>query len=298
MAVTSTILKYAAVDGEMTPDARRYNATYIVHVDDQLQGPLSISLHAAVPQYYSNGSESDLFARIVSLTPKRINLKTWELSVRYSTLPYDQASRKADQDQPLNPLAAMVRRRSTTGYLELFPPKDKDGKVFANSAGQWLDGGVAVREPYIIRSYVRNEAFFNETTAKNCLWAVNSAPVFGGAAGFVICAKFDGSEVMYHAPSKVEYVEVSYEFWIRSDLFGWEERRIDAGAYWLDAESGGARKIHLPTDADNNKLVFNGTVFLDGSGNPLTPAQVAAGNVNTLVFNNHASADFRLLGLQ
>jgi len=294
MSVVDVKTKYAAADGEFTPDRRAYTVVYIAHTSNPLDGPQQVSFSSLIPVYYTYHGESDPYARIISVSPKKINVNTWEVTARYSTLPYDQSSLKYYKDQSLNPLAQMVRRRSTTAFQEEFPPTDLDGQAFRNSAGQLLQDGMAVKKPYIVRTYIRNEASFDEAVAKLCLWATNSAAIFDAGIGQVLCAKFDGGEVQVR--NDIEYVEVTYEFWIlggtpnqETGVNTWKDRKIDCGTYSLDGEG----KRVLPVDADDAKFIQNGTVFLDGSGQELGENDP----VVWLVFRNYTTYDFTQLGL-
>jgi hypothetical protein len=283
--------KFDGLRERFTSDRREYDCTYLIH------GVISASDFPPSFQWKCKGM-SDTFARILSIGELRqLGPDLSEVTINYSTNPNKQSKRKADQDQPANPLARTIRRSWSIGCMDLRKTADWDGKVFKNAAGQWLRDPPACKQRYMIRRYTRNEAYFPEAAALECGYAINSSPVFGRGQWQVLCANFSGSDVMQ--ANGTDYVEVDYEFWLLNGQKTWKEVRIDAGSYWLASSSGGPGGgiITYPSTANGATIYGDEEVFLDATGYKLSLAAVAAGNVHTLEFRCHESSDFNMLGL-
>jgi hypothetical protein len=242
----------------------------------------------------------DIFARMVGVVAShQLNADWFEVEVHYSTKPDDLTQKSKDKDQPENPLARPVRRRWWIGYTEMFPPADLNKKPFTVCTGEPIQGGVPVKIPYLVKNYIRNEAIFPESTALEMCWAMDSSKK-------ILCAKFDGSEELVDLTTGIKFVEVTYEFWCLGDwkLYGtepftWEDKRIEAGSYWLQVDSKDRKlKPKYLEDAVGTKSYANGAILL----NPITQGKLSQDEINEghfywINFQTHRIVDFSSLNL-
>jgi hypothetical protein len=238
----------------------------------------------------------DPYARLIGLgSPRQMNADLFEDDASYSTLTSDSKQRSADKDPPANPLARPVRRRWSIGYIEFYPPVDFSSppKAFVVSTGEPIRGGIPVKIPYLIKHYVRNEAWFNESAALEMAWSMDSSKK-------ILCTKFEGSEEFEDKGTGVKFVEVAYELWCLGslELFTWDEKRLDAGSYWVDYDEG--HDIYWPCyleDKHGTKSYADGAIPLDGDGGKLSQEDIDAGNFHWNTFVVNRTVDFSSLGL-
>jgi hypothetical protein len=262
-----------------TAESREYTVKYLV------KGYAAVS---EFPAYFTWQGVTDPYARLTGLTTgKQLGPMYFEITANYSTLPKDNAQKSSNKDQPANPLIRSVKRSWGTGYVEKYQPCDLDDIPYATSAGEAFAGGLPIRYPYLIKRYTRNEAYFSEEDAEQCIYHTD-------AAKLVLCTKFDGSEQM--EDNGVVFVEVSYEFWCikPSSELRWEEVALDVGSYYVVNDVGyqGHWRPVFPQDAEGQKALIPGSVFLDGAGGP--------GSKDTpewLTFKNYETTSFASLGL-
>lgn len=193
------------------------------------------------------------FSDTVQLGPDR-----FEVTMKYTTDPFGHRQKKQKKDPPVNPLDRPVVQRWSTGYIERMEDHDlsSPSKLFTASNGEPYEGGLAIRHPYLVKTYTRNEATFNETTALATIWHMDSTHK-------LLCGKFDGSEAF--TENDVEYVQVTYEFWKlpAAGSLTWDKVMLDCGSYSTDTT--GFARIY-PTDKDGTKSIIPGSVVLDGTG--------------------------------
>lgn len=277
--------KFDGLRQNITPDRREYSCTYIC------RGVTAASSFPASFRWECQNL-SDPFARLVGLgEPRQLSADLCEITANYSTLPADLRKRASEKDQPANPLARRVRRRWSTGYLENYPPADLSAapKAFCVSTGEPIRGGVPVKIPYLVKHYVRNEAYFNPTDCLGKIWHMDSTRK-------ILCARYDGSEE--YEDNGVAFVEVNYEFWCLESggTKTWDELRLDAGSYWLEYEEG-EWKVKYLEDKDGVKSFADGSIPLDGAKGRLTQVQIDLGAFKWNTFQVYGIADFSSLGL-
>jgi len=243
--------KFDGLRQHFTADARTYDCTYTVNgVAAQTDFPATF--------LWQCKGLSDPFARIVGIgNTVQIGPDRFEITVNYSTSPADTAQKQSQKDPPANPLARPVVRRWGTGYVERLEDHDLDNKLYMASNDEPYPDGLPIRFPYLILSYQRNEASFNETSCLASIWRMDSTKK-------ILCTKFDGSETLEE--NEIPYVQVSYEFW-KLDSGGtltWDVVKLDAGTYSLG--NGAPPKRVYPKDEDGTKALVTGAVVLDGNG--------------------------------
>jgi hypothetical protein len=257
-----------------TANGTEYSVRYLVK---------GYALVSEFPQSFTWQGASNPFARLTGISGERqLGPDYYEITANYSTLPRDSQQRKADQEQPANPLLRAVRRSWSSGYLEVFRQEDLDGVKYCASNLQPFSGGLSIRIPYLIKKYVRNEAYFNESEAMGCLWHTN-------ASKLTLCARYDGGEELID--NNVAFVEVSYEFWCLKPtaIVKWEDKVLDAGSFYLDADK---KPVYLE-DASGTKSYADGAILLDGTGKKLADDAPPV----WLTFRNYDVTSFASLGL-
>ena len=269
--------KFDGLKQNFTAEKREYRCTYLVN------GIVSI---ADFPSYFRWDCKglSDPYARITGLDNSRqLGPTKSEMTATYSTLPASNRQSKANRNQPANPLARAIKRRWSSGYIEIINPTDLDGKAYCASSGQPFSGGLPIRVPYAIKTYIRNEPWYRSEVALDYIWHTDSNRR-------TLCTKLDGSEEFIDANSNVAYVEVTYEFWcLKSDsTIRWEQRTLDAGSFYLDTNG----KKQFLKDDGGTKAAIDGGILLDGSGH-----EGSASSPKYRTFRTFEIANFGQLGL-
>ena len=275
--------KYDGLSMNTTREKREYSCTYIC------RGVTSTSEFPSYFRWECKGM-SDPFARLVGIGDTRqIGPDMFEVTAQYSTSPADQREKQADKDPVENPLARPVRRRWSTGSMEHYPPADLSTppKAFSMSTGEPIRGGIPVKIPYIVKHYIRNEAYFDEDDCLTKIWTTDSTRK-------ILCARYDGSET--YEDNGISFVEVTYEFWKLGGSRTWDELRLDAGSYWMEG-TGENRKPKYLEDAAGVKAFADGAIMLDGAGGRLSQEDIAAGNFHWNTFRVFGVANFSSFGL-
>ncbi len=267
--------KFDGLRENITAEKREYHCTYICRgVVNTNEFPSSFE--------WKCKNLSDPFARLISVeSTRQLSAELHEMTAHYSTLPADSTQRESNRDQVPNPLARPVRRRWTTGYIETYPQRDLDNKAIVAANNEPIRGGIPIKVPYLVKHYTRNEAFFNEAAAMATIWAMNAAKT-------IVCTKFDGSEQLVDQQTNISYVEVTYEFWQAVGSNTWDERRMNAGSYWL--EDGKPKYLE---DAEGVKSYADGAILLKADGSQLPQGS----SPNWLTFRTFRIANLASLGL-
>jgi hypothetical protein len=232
---------------------------------------------------------ADPFARMVGISAAhQVSRDVFDAEIFYSTAPDENTQRQSQEDQQENPLARPPKRSWSIGSLETYPQVDLDQKPFCASNHEPIQQGIPVKIPYVIKRYTRNEVYFNESRAFAMAWATDSTKK-------ILCTKFDGGEQLLDKGSRVSYVEVQYEFWcLGSGSIKWEERRLDAGSFWLAPTGpGGSYQPAFLSDHDGVKAYATGSILLNGNGGKLAVGGTPVWNV----FRTYPIANLHSLGL-
>jgi hypothetical protein len=275
--------KFDGLKPHFTAETRTYDCTYLV------RGIWASSDFPPCLTWHSKGLV-DPYARLLCVDNHRqLNATLSEVDAHYSTLPSESAKKRSNVEQPPNPLARPVKRRWSTGYIEQYPPADLVGKRFTVSTGEPIRGGVPIKIPYLVKHYTRNEAFFNEIACLSMIWGMDSTKQ-------ILCARFEGSEEYLDEGTGISFVEVSYEFWCLGESVTWEDKRLDAGSYWLEAD-GDKWKVKYLEDKDGTKAYADGAILLNKAKGKLSDEDIDAGIFHWNTFLVNHVVDFSSLGL-
>lgn len=257
MAVVSAKVKYASGTGtgELTGD-RSYTLVYEVWTDSATDGVMTVG--NAGPQkgsFYTYNSESDPGALCVSVTPRQIQAKLWEVTCQYKSKHGDKEKNNAS-----NPLNQPAKRRWESVSVTTYPDADLDGEPYVNSAGHRYEAdAVATDEEHMVLTVTRNESYFDFATASYFQNAINSDTFYGWApktAKVSITSEEQFSDDM-------AYVTTTYR--IEFNATGWQRRLLDEGPFSL--KSGSLTRIY---PVDDNGVASTASIKLDGAGGKLS----------------------------
>jgi len=272
--------KFDGFKPNFTATARNYDCTYtFCGTATQAEFPTTL-------QWRCLGIV-DTYARLIGISNiVQLGPNRFEATLSYSTDPASTGQHSSKKDPPFNPLARPVVRSWDIGYVERMEDRDLSGTSgipYQASNGEPYPDGLPIRYPYLIKGYVRNEPFFNETTALGCAWHMDSTRK-------ILCAKFTGRDEF--TENGVDYVPVTYEFWKlpSGGTLTWDVVKLDCGSYSNDT-SVPPKRIY-PKDEDGTKALVTGAVVLDGTGQ--------LGSISSPVWNTfqvHLIANFSSLAL-
>jgi hypothetical protein len=198
---------------------RQYTRSFVVVTDDHEDGPLTVkqatdpNTGVRIPlinEIYVAGNDTDTGARVVSIVPKQIDGeagKAWHVQVDYDS---------EFADSPEDPLAAPVEISSTFQQFTRTAFYDINGSAIANAAGHYFDPSVEIDDSRPCVVMVKNQSSFNFALAMDFQDAVNNAAWWLFPTRSVKVANISAKS----APDGgTQYVQVTYEFHIRRDLW-------------------------------------------------------------------------------
>ena len=270
---------YAGFDGGFSLKGYAWYREYVrkgTAIATQHYTEAQVLMASGVPKLYDPYGPTDLGARCYSTRATRdpASQRVWRLVAKYKTLTANP------KEQEKNPLArpAIWRYASIRGTRTM--DKDRDGKVFRNTAG-----GEFRDVPEIVYStsrytVTRNELSFRANVAENVSNATNDGNWFGRKAGTVLCEGMQAEE----------RYEGDYHYWVVTyvlhyDKYGWRPTEVlNTGKVVKDAQG----KSTAPETDDGT---IHGTyVMLNAAGRETSTPYYEK-------FNLYDEADFGVMAL-
>jgi hypothetical protein len=264
MAVTKVEYKYCSGTGtgELT-GTRSYTLVYEVWTNSATDGVMTVGNAPGIPHkgdVYAYGSEVDYGALCVSVTPRQVAAKVWEVTAQFK-------SQHGDKEKDVsNPLDQPPQRSWESVSMTVYPVKDLDDKEYVNSAKHPYDSEARATEIECpVFTMVRNEAYFDYATASYYNNSLNSGSFYGwpkGTGKLIITGREKFADNM-------SYVEVTYR--VHFNPFGWQKKLVDKGPFCLgewDTIDGVYQRRKMPS-IDDEGNVSTIDVNLDGDGGKL-----------------------------
>lgn len=271
MAVTSVRERFNGRDGDFGAlDELTTTRTFLVTTNNKYDTALNIRGETVglLPRYLEPHPLNFYFTcRRLVITQMANTATVWEATATYSTAPASQDDQ--DRANHENPVNRPVRTTTEGVTREKYVNKDKDGKPFANSAGDYYPSQVVDDDRCVIQ-VTKNVAYRTSTifTFSNSL---NAAAY--SIDGWTIAAKCGKiGRFKYSEPQEENgflYYVLTCEINVLNHADDWKISLLDEGFNYLD--SGTKTKILLPnSDGDNEPP--SEAVPLDGEGGILDEA--------------------------
>ncbi len=249
MTVRETLDCQASIDLQL-PDCKGSGSatrTFIIESSTALTEQTVLALGPGIGAKHPR--LSGLYATSKSCKPTRKDLKAWQLTVNYQSVP-------ANVQYEENPLARppVVTWSSVSYEEEIY--KDIAGKTILNSAGDYFDPPIRVARSRWQVSYKRNRAWI-PTWILDYTDAINSDQfTIGGLTVPRGYAKLDRIEI---GPMQIEngvtYYEVSYTFTLQKE--SWQPKILDQGLY--EKVGGVRRRIRVSGEPVSEPVLLDGT---------------------------------------
>lgn len=270
---------------------RTYVRRFRVITDSDLDGPLTVTLHAGIPTIgtpYVTDTESDSVAFLRSVEPQQSpdDPRVWYVDCRYSSradgggpssVPgSDQGGGgggepgkggASPEGRPENPLNRPVVWSFTFVEMKKAVEEDLDGLKITNSTGRFFEPPYEIDTQLGQITAVKNYAEFTYDEASGYLNAINADAWHGLPAKTV---KIKGLDIKSNYENGVSFVTATWTFLHNPDE--WNPTRIlDKGPYYLVAN----KEVSF-TDK-HGRILPEG--YLDGAGGKLTPPLVHVWNL-------------------
>ena len=244
--------------------------------------------------WYAYGNEIDIGAILKTRTVRQLNNQKqwWEVTDSYDSQQDDE-----DPGEPVeNPLLRPPKRSISFEREDKYVPKDKDGKAYCNSAGEpYARETVLTPNSLLVLTITRNEATLPIAVAEEWQDCVNKHEWYGRPADSWRLADLGAEDAWENG---VYYWACFYKFIYKKDLWiPYEE--LDKGTYYWDgggANVGVKEKKRYPVDGTGTSSTSE--ILLDGTGDKLGAAAIAAGNYKYNEFRKYDREDFNQLDLE
>ena len=263
MSVSTVVEIPERGSAETTSTERKYTRVFRVVMTSTNDGPLLARDAAGIPlvgEYYSTGTETDLYAYCEGKRADRVKENAFDVTVAYSTL--------APDENNSNPLTADIQYTwAATPYQEIVEKDINDEKIVTAAEEPIL--GIQRRTYNAVLTISRNEVYWSGALALNYLGSINAAPFLGGAAKTVMLTNIS-PQFLTHTDG-TEYVRVTYEF--TYDKRTWTAKLANQGFRYKNG--AGSYMICEPNEQGENipvttprLLADDGTILPDGD--PMT----------------------------
>jgi hypothetical protein len=321
MGIRRVVPKFDGRDGRLSDGLQRaYTQKFQVFTDSKTTGPLAVMFAPGIPRLYAfyvsfGATEVDTLALCRDVYPVQdpADWSVWEVTCQFSTLPLGPTSAQGQPSDGGDP----SKGDGASNNPELEPPvvrwgwhekeeafvKDANGKDVLNSAKQPFDPAPTVERGWRVLYFERNELSFDPDAMDKYSYALNSDN-FLGAKQKEVLSKPVTADAVYKGP--LRYYRVKYEFHFRKRPPIENPGQVFPGATWSrDILDQGLCKLSLTAGPNFKKpvpIIRNGQplsqpVLLDGAGQELTPAALAASGPQYISFQPYLATPFAPLNI-
>lgn len=286
-------------DGNLT-----LSDNYEVEVDSLSDEVSTVLAASGLPQMLSI-HPSGVPALCVRHAPSKIpdSLFLWKVRVDYSRRLFGNADLNAGTGTPYdasgatnNPLLRPPRLKFSTVRYQVSMEKDYDGKVIQNSARERYDPPIMVDRAYLALNIQRNLANWIPANMAGFMFSTNIDPWLGFAQDEILLDELEAEPMwengFFHWQASARFLFNPITVispGLGTSEGGWFKRVLDAGF------------MELKADFSQRRIIKDGQfpsrpVLLNGAGNQLTQAEIAAGTVNWRQFRVHLRKSHQALG--